>query len=281
VDVDRGDLPQRYTRDGFVFPIQALTPAEAADCRAALEEGEGLAQDSDQRSLLHGYAQMLLPPVAALVQDPRIVDPVSQILGPDLLLWGANFFIKEPKTGSFVSWHQDLNYWGLDGDHEVTAWVALSDATVKSGAMRFIPGSHRKRVAHQDTFERGNLLSRGQEIADVDDGDAVDIVLKAGEMSLHHGLLFHASFPNGSDDRRIGLALRYIRPEMRQVEAPRDFAMRIAGDDAYGHFDSVPLPTTLLDPACLEAAREVRAAKEQFLFRGVDEQEKVVSARRR
>ncbi len=275
------DLRSRYQRDGFVFPITVLEVEEARACRNALEQVEREAADQDELSLAHGYAQMLIPAMTRLARDPRVVGPVSTILGPDLLLWGANFFIKEAQTGSFVSWHQDLNYWGLDGEDEVTAWVALSDASIASGAMRFIPGSHRQRVEHQDTFEEGNLLSRGQEIGDVDDADAVDIVLQPGQMSLHHGLLFHASSPNRTDDRRIGLALRYIRPDMQQVAGPRDCAMHIAGSDAYGNFEPIPEPARPLDPICLAAAREVRVAKEQFLFRGVDAQDDVATARRR
>ena len=281
VSAEALDLRSRYDRDGFVFPVKALETDEAQACRDALESAEAQANDSDERSLAQGYAHMLIPAITDLVRDPRVVEPVSEILGPDLLLWGANFFIKEARTGSFVSWHQDLNYWGLDGEDEVTAWVALSDASIESGAMRFIPGSHRDRVEHRDTFDEGNLLSRGQEIAEVDDSAAVDIVLKPGEMSLHHGLLFHASSPNQTDDRRIGLALRYIRPNMRQVAGPRDFAMLVSGNDGFGHFEPVPEPAKLLDPGCLASAREVRAAKEQFLFRGVDQQEAVATERRR
>jgi ectoine hydroxylase-related dioxygenase (phytanoyl-CoA dioxygenase family) len=225
---------------------------------------------------------MLVPRIDALARDPRILDPVSTILGPDLLLWAANFFIKEPDTGSYVSWHQDLNYWGLDGEDEVTAWVALSDATVESGAMRFMQGSHRSRVEHRDTFAADNLLSRGQEVAvEVDESAAMDIVLMAGEMSLHHGLLHHASAPNRSSDRRIGLALRYLRPEMRQVASARDYANLVRGHDPFGHFEPTPVPSRPLDPDCVAAARRVRDAKEQFLYRGVAEREQTAAARRR
>lgn len=276
------DLKARYERDGFVSPVPVMSREEAAVLRASLETAESLATDRDERSLLYGYANMVVPEMDALMRDPRILDPVSAILGPDLLLWGANFFIKEPGTGDYVSWHQDLNYWGLDGEHEVTAWVALSDATVESGAMRFIPGSHRSRVEHEDTFAKGNLLSRGQEIAvAVDEDAAQDIVLEAGEMSLHHGLMFHSSAPNRSTDRRIGLALRYISPEMRQVAGPRDYAHLVRGADRYDHFEQTPRPTRCLDPVDLEFARKIRADKEQFLYRGVPDRETVTASRRR
>ena len=77
--------------------------------------------------------------------------------------------------------------------------------------MRVVPGSHKAQVAHRDTFAAGNLLSRGQEIAvDVEEANAVDIVLRPGEMSLHHVLIFHGSNQNEGDDWRIGFTIRYI-----------------------------------------------------------------------
>jgi ectoine hydroxylase-related dioxygenase (phytanoyl-CoA dioxygenase family) len=276
-------IRKAYERDGFVFPLEAMSGDEAQLCRDALERAEREAVDDDDLlSLVHGHAHLLIPEIDALVRNPRVVEPVAEILGRDLLLWGASFFIKEPGTGSFVSWHQDLNYWGLDGEDEVTAWVALSEASVASGAMRFLAGSHRERLDHRDTFAAGNLLTRGQEVAvDVRDEEAVDIVLRTGEMSLHHGLLVHASSPNRSDDRRIGLALRYIGPTMRQVEGSVDHAVLVLGEDRHGHFEPLPRPSSLLDPAGIEAARKVRASKEKVLFRNVDDLEVVAESRRR
>ena len=129
----------------------------------------------------------------------------------------VELFIKEAQTTKTVSWHQDITYWGMgETDDEVTAWVALSDVSVQAGCMRFIPGSHRNPiVSHHDTYDDNNLLSRGQEIAGINENDAVYGALCPGEMSLHHGRCFHASGPNMSDDRRIGLAIRYVTPEVR------------------------------------------------------------------
>ena len=152
---------------------------------------------------------------------PRSSTPIEDVIGPDILCWSTTFFTKEAHSPSFVSWHQDATYWGLSTNDVITAWVAFADAPVESGAMKFWPGSHLKnQLEHRDTFASDNLLTRGQEIAvDVPDGQGVDVPLKAGEMSLHHVLLAHGSGPNTTADRRIGYAIRYIPPHVRQIKA--------------------------------------------------------------
>ena len=161
---------EAYRRDGYLCPIDIFDADEAAAHRAALEDIE------------RNYAQILPRPVGQylrtssylstdvplrIARDPGILDKVESILGPDILMWSCEYFIKEARTPHMVSWHQDLTYWGMDGtDHEVTAWVALSPATATSGAMKFVPGSHKGQIVpHEDTFAADNLLSRGQEIA--------------------------------------------------------------------------------------------------------------------
>ena len=118
-----------------------------------------------------------------------------------MLVWNASFFIKEPQTEDYISWHQDLTYWGLTESHEVTAWVALSPSTVESGCVKFVPGTHNGCIVeHTDTFDDKNLLSRGQELAvTVNEDDAVSVVLQPGEMSLHHGQVFHGSHKNSAN----------------------------------------------------------------------------------
>ena len=141
-----------YQRDGYYFPHDVTGATEAAELQADLEAAEAeCAGDRMKLSLLRSYPSQLLPSYAALIRHPRLLDPVSQIIGPDLLVWSCGFFIKEPGTRSFVSWHQDLNYWGLDGDDEVTAWVALTPATVETGCMRYVAGSQQLLRADRET----------------------------------------------------------------------------------------------------------------------------------
>ncbi len=170
-----------------------------------------------------------------------------------------------------MSWHQDATYWGLSTDDVITAWVAFADAPVESGAMKFWPGSHlKKQLAHRDTFDKDNLLTRGQEIAvDVPAGEGVDVALKAGEMSLHHVLLAHGSGPNTTDDRRIGYAIRYIPPHVRQLKV-RDSATLVRGRDRHGHFDPEPAPRADLDAAALAAHHDAVERSAKALYAGTD-----------
>lgn len=259
-----------YARDGYVFPVDVCDAAEAAALCAAIEAAEAEAAGNPAReAALKSGAHLVLPFVADLVRDPRITGPVAALLGPDLLLWGCALFIKEPHSPSFISWHQDVHYWGLEDAAEVTAWLALTPATEENGCMRFLPGSHRERLAHRDTFAETNMLSRGQEIAvEVDEAAAVPVVLRPGQMSLHHGLTAHASHPNRSDGRRIGLALRYIPTANRQQDGTRKRAMLVRGTDRFGHFDLAAPPATRWEPAALAAFAEDWERMRPTLFRG-------------
>ena len=235
----------QYEHDGFFFPLDILSPEEVGAVRCQLEDFEARYQshpvvgDGEFRTSCH----LFLPFLDELTRHPVILAAVSSILGNDLLVWGTSFFTKEPRSLDYVAWHQDLHYWGLDARDEVTAWVALSPASIESGCMRFIPASHMRKAAHADQPGKDAMLSRGQELVDpVDESQAVNASLQSGQASLHHGLTFHASLPNRSNDRRIGFAIRYIKPSMRQAGGETGVATLVQGDDCYHHFELAPRP---------------------------------------
>lgn len=263
----------QYHRDGYYFPVPVLSATEARAYRDKLEAYErssGGPIDSNMRQKVH----LLFTWANELARHPAILDAVEDVIGPDILCWGTNFFIKEAHSPSYVSWHQDATYWGLSTSDVITAWVAFADAPVESGAMKFWPGSHLKsQLEHRDTFAKDNLLTRGQEIAvDVPEGAGVDVALKAGEMSLHHVLLVHGSGPNTTNDRRIGLAIRYIPTHVRQLKS-RDSATLVRGRDAYGHFDLDPAPKSDLDEAALAVHRNAVQRTAKVLYSGTDRTE--------
>ena len=257
-----------FRRDGCVFPIRVLSAAEAAGYRARLEAYES-ATGAPIRGNLRHKTHLLFTWADELVHHPAILDAVADVIGPDILCWTTNFFIKEPSSAGFVSWHQDSTYWGLEPADVVTAWVAFTDATPGNGYMQFIPGTHTvDQLPHLDTFHRDNLLSRGQEIAvEVDKSKAVGIGLKAGEMSIHHIKLVHGSEPNRSNDRRIGFAIRYIPTSVAQV-AGRDSASLVRGTDRFHHFDLEPRPTAEMEPSFVKLHKEIAERSAQILYRG-------------
>ena len=196
---------EAYRERGYHFPLDVLSQSEVAEFRGKLEDYEARSGGPIKGEMRH-RSHVLFPWINEMIRHPRILDAIEDLLGPDILCWNTSFFIKEPRNKSFVSWHQDLTYWGLEPADIVTAWIALSDSTHENGAMRVVPGSHTLEVLpHADTFAPENLLSRGQEIrVEVDAAKAVTLELAAGEMSLHHVKLIHGSEPNPSPKRRIG-----------------------------------------------------------------------------
>ncbi len=215
---------------------------------------------------------LLLTWMDALVRHPAILDAVEDVLGPDLLCWQCSFFTKEPGDSGFVSWHQDSTYWGLSAPDVLTVWLALSPATVESGAMRMVPGTHKwDQLAHNDSFDADNLLTRGQVVdADFDEAHAVDLVLGPGQFSMHHVRLIHASEPNRSRDRRIGLAIRYIAPHVRQTSGVPDSALLVRGVDRHGHFEAEQSPAADMDPAAVARHARIIERREGFIYAGTD-----------
>jgi hypothetical protein len=259
---------ERYDRDGFYFPVPVLTPAEALGLRRRLEAVEAEHGGALRGEIRH-KPHLLFTWLADLVRHPAILDAVEDLLGPNLLVWSTSFFIKEARDPAYVSWHQDATYWGLSAPDVLTAWVAFTDATVENGAMRMVPGSHAAQLAHRDTFAPHNLLSRGQEIAvEVDDARGVDVVLRAGEMSLHHVRMVHGSPANRSSDRRIGFAIRYIPTSVRQIAGEGDSAMLVRGVDDYHHFAPERPPAADLAPEARAQHAAVVAQSAKILYRG-------------
>ncbi|WP_281017975.1 MULTISPECIES: phytanoyl-CoA dioxygenase family protein [unclassified Minwuia] len=259
-----------YQRDGFVFPLRAFAPETADAYRHRLESYEAETGGPIQSNMRH-KVHLLFTWASELIRHPRILDAVEDVLGPDILCWSTNFFIKEPGDESFVSWHQDSTYWGLEPPDVVTAWVALSDAPVESGAMKFKPGSHLGgQIAHSDTFHPKNLLTRGQVIdGDLDLSDAVSVPLQAGEFSLHHIRLAHGSEPNRTANRRIGFAIRYIGAHVKPVKAARS-ATLVRGIDQFGHFDLEQAPVLDLDRNALAAHEHAMKGQLEALYSGTD-----------
>jgi hypothetical protein len=257
-----------YERDGYLAPLRVMIASEARALRGTLESIEA-GMGGPLRGDIRHKAHLLFPFLAELIRHPAILDAVEDLLGPDILCWNTNFFIKEAETPSFVSWHQDSTYWGLSTPDVCTAWVALTPSNLANGAMAVIPKTHTiDQIPHRDTFDRHNLLTRGQEVAvEVDAREAVPLVLEPGEMSLHHVRLVHGSPPNPSPDRRIGFAIRYIPTAIRQIEGS-DSATLVRGEDRYGNFELEPRPERDMQDDMLALHRRLTERAAQILYRG-------------
>ena len=241
-----------YREHGFVFPVDVLSLEEARRARAGLEAWErqsGAPLAYPEKSA----AYLLFDWADAIAFHPAVLDAVEDLIGPDILVYHSTIFVKEANTPSFVHWHQDGAYFFLDPPEQVTAWIALSEASVRAGCMRVIPGSHRGDwLAHSDDPSPDNLIPRGQGVLGRHGpGDGVLMPLTTGQMSLHHTKALHASGPNGNDDRRIGVNISYIPAHVRPRGTPRPGALLARGQDRFGHF----VPETRLQGHLSPAAR--------------------------
>lgn len=261
------DQTRTFRERGYLAPLRAYDDSTTVRFRESfLEYRRSLAGRLATLPARDQYAvfsetHTFLDWVYEMVSHPSVLDAVESLLGPDLLVWNTRWFAKFPGEKTYISWHQDATYWGLDPPNVVTAWLCLGESNPENGCMRVIPGSHQHPLLPQvETYAADNALSRGQEIAvEVDERQAADIVLRPGEMSLHHVAIVHGSKANTSEMPRIGLAARYISPDVRQKGPERQVAVLVRGRDRYGHYDLATPPAPGVNSA--EAAGHSEAVR--------------------
>lgn len=236
-----------FSEHGFVYPMRAMAAEQALLYRRIIEEYERESgRDVNATLKIKGY--LALPALVELACNSRILDAVEDLIGPDIMLFGASVFAKNGRDPRYVSWHQDSAYFGLTPHAEVTAWVALTPANSVNGVLRVLPGSHRgPDMRHEETYAQDNMLAKGQSLVGIDEAQAVEMPLEPGEFSLHHERTAHSSLPNRSDDRRIGFAFFYVPAHVRSSQG-RNRATLVRGVDRFGHWDPDTLPTRDLDP---------------------------------
>lgn len=244
------ELQQVYDRDGFVTGLDVFPEEEISQYRNSFDELEVReGREKCQIGLAGWHFQEEF--IWRLASDPRILEIIEGLMGRDILLLSTHFFCKypDPQGEKFVAWHQDVTYWGLEPPIAHTAWVAIDDSDIENGCMKAIPGTHRTGIApHGKSEIDGNLLSINQEISSeyVDESRAVNLELRAGQISVHGGHVFHASHPNNSQRRRCGLTVRFVPPEVRQAKSNSTGnpwrPILVRGEDRFHHFKETPAP---------------------------------------
>ena len=227
----------RFAEDGFYFPVDSLSGSEVEVTLA------GSDSVSETQSTLTQYlwlykSYLLCTWSNTLVRHPKILDAVETVLGPDILVISANLWVKQAGEKRHVSGHQDAQYYEIEPMAVLNTWVALTEVNENNGCMRFSPRSHQGGLKqHVNTFSPDNMLSHGQTLETrVDETRERQVLLKPGQISMHHAYLAHASGPNRTGERRLGLTIRYMRPEVRVVDGPPMAATLVRGEDRFGHF---------------------------------------------
>ena len=233
-----------YNAEGYFAPIRALSSGEATNLRSFFDGvlTKTLADGGSSYSI--NGAHRRFAEVWDLMHNKAIVDAVADILGPNVVAWGAHFFCKLPQDGKIVDWHQDAVYWPMTPSKTVTVWMAIDDTDTENACMRFIPRSHvhgtlmhTPSVAAEDNvlnLKVADPLSFG--------GKPVDNCLLAGEFSLHSDLLLHGSEANASDRRRCGITLRYCAADVRAYLGWHEKGMVVRGEDVDGHWANPERP---------------------------------------
>lgn len=208
-------LAEQYDRDGYVVVRDVIDAALAEEARNhvtwLIEKYPSLRPEN-----LHTQLMVSDPFWVRLVSDDRLLDIAQQFIGPDIALFASHWIAKPPYAGQPVLWHQDGSFWPLDPMRVVTMWLAADDATPENGCLRVIPGTHTMRLEEvQARTDVENVLGAAMDEGLIDASQAVDVVLKAGDVELHHPNIVHGSNANTSPHWRRGLTIRYIPTSTR------------------------------------------------------------------
>jgi len=235
---------QQYNETGYLLPFDALDEAESRETRAFFDGVLAAFIELGRNSYSINTAHLRFAAIYRLVQHPRILDAVSDLLGPDVVCWGSHFFCKMPHDGKTVPWHQDSTYWPLSPTRTVTVWLAIDDADPENANMKFIPRSHLHGLIDYDhTQDDQSVLNLAVQNAESYGDAEVDVALKAGQFSMHSDLLLHGSEANGSDRRRCGLTIRYAAAGVTTWYDWHKKGFLVRGEDKNGHWANPPQPT--------------------------------------
>jgi ectoine hydroxylase-related dioxygenase (phytanoyl-CoA dioxygenase family) len=236
------DLKEIYDREGYVIVRGAIDAGLVSEAQRhvhwLIEKNPGVRPEQ-----LHAHLAWNDPFWVRLVSDERLLDIAQQFIGPDIALFATHYICKPPRTGQAVLWHQDGSYWPIDPMDVITIWLAVTDSTPENGCMRVVPRTHNLKL--EEVQERKDVASvLGSEISrdKVDESKAVDVILKAGDVSIHHPNLIHGSEANLSDLWRMGLTIRYIPTTTRLLKPEMAAPFLLRGNAVPGINEYRPRP---------------------------------------
>jgi hypothetical protein len=261
---------EHYHEQGFVAPVDVMSEDEALEYAQRLQAAE-LEYPAELNAENRNNAHLSFMFLDELVHHPLILDAVEDLIGPAFSLWGSVLFIKEPQSSHFVSWHQDATYMGITPHEFVTPWLALTPSNLETGCMSMIPGSHKAPLRpHEETFHEDNILTRGQQIEVIDESMAVDLVLRPGQMSLHHAKIIHGSQPNRSQQRRVGYAMQAYMPAGARQTLGENYWLPMRGDCVQPDFIELKRPTADMDSTGSGERRKANQNWANILYQGAE-----------
>jgi len=263
---------KQYSDEGFVSPIDIFSNDRANAIRKEIELIEEKIPGELNKSGRYN-SHLISPLLDEITHDFKILDAVQSLIGKNILVCGTTLFIKNPNEKGFVSYHQDAKYIGLKPYNWVTAWVAITDSNEHNGCMRMWAGSHKEDLKeHDQMFNEGNLLTRGQTVNNVPTDKTIPLVLKAGQMSLHHPTVVHGSGLNKSNDRRIGFVIQsYIGTAVKQVLGKNSVQLA-RGIDEFKYHKTIGRPKSLMDKNDLKIKKQENDNLQKIFYAGSQQQ---------
>ena len=265
------DQINQYNEKGYVAPIEALNKDEANEIKKEIEFIEKK-WPNELDGLGRKYVHLISPMLDRVAHNSKILDAVESIIGKDILVCGTTLFIKNPDEKGFVSFHQDAKYIGLEPHNWVTAWLAITDANEENGCMRMLSGTHKEGLRnHIEKFDynEGNLLTRGQTVENVPLEETDPVILKAGQLSLHHPKIVHGSGINKSKERRIGFAIQsYIGTNVDQVLG-KIYVQQARGNDLFNYHKHVERPKDLMEENGISIRKKAMEDLSKIFYKGL------------
>jgi hypothetical protein len=261
---------KQYKDEGFISPINIFSKDKAKEIRNEIELIENNMPEELENSGRYN-AHLISPLLDEVTHNSKILDAVQSLIGENILVCGTTLFIKNPNEKGFVSYHQDAKYIGLEPHNWVTAWVAITDSNEKNGCMRMWSGSHKDNLKeHEEKFNEGNLLTRGQTVKNVPKLETTPLILEAGQMSLHHPTIVHGSELNISNDRRIGFVIQsYIGTNVKQVLGKNSVQLA-RGVDEFNYHEKIGRPKKLLDENDIKLKKKENNNLQEIFYKGSD-----------
>ena len=267
---------------GFLHSIPILSEDEVGNYRAEVEKTcQAIGGRVTRLDALHLFFRWAWE----LSTHPRLLNCLEQLLGPNILLKSTRLFYKYGRSASYVEWHQDGITERLEDGHAPAVWLGLTAATVENGCLRVVPRSHRfgllqhesnpelaplagtNTTAQVRSWSRAHGDDLSGRITNVPpDLDArFDLVMRPGEMSIHHPVILHGSNSNLSTESRIGLSASYSTPELYNGRRAVVW-VRSDGPKDHHHFEVIDKPPTATFE---EAVAAYCASDRQILFAAV------------
>ena len=265
------DQINQYNEKGYVAPIDALNKDEANEIKKEIEFIEKK-WPNELDGLGRNYVHLISPIFDRAAHNSKVLDAVESIIGKDILVCGTTLFIKNPDEKGFVSFHQDAKYIGLEPNNWVTAWIAVTDANEENGCMRMWPKTHKedlKNHIEKFDYDKGNLLTRGQTVENVPLEKTDPVILKAGQLSLHHPKIVHGSGINKSKERRIGFAIQsYIGTNVDQVLG-KIYVQQARGKDLFNYHKHVERPKDLMEENGISIRKKAMEDLSKIFYKGL------------